>query len=134
MQQYTPEPITNLKPNEIFVFGSNESGIHGAGAARTALSFGAKMGKGFGPSGQTFAIPTKDWNIETLSIPHIAPYITRFLDYTRNNPNLIFLVTKIGCGLAGHTIESIAPLFQGYPPNVILPEEFLEINRLRLDR
>lgn len=124
MQKYTPEPITALNPNEIFVFGSNESGIHGAGAARMALSFGAKMGHGFGPSGSTFAIPTKDWNIETLPIPHIAPYVTRFLEYTKNKPNLIFLVTKIGCGLAGHTIETIAPLFKGHPSNVILPEEF----------
>ncbi len=127
--KYTPEVIDKLPENSVFVFGSNESGIHGAGAAKTAkFKFGAKFGLGFGPSGLSFAIPTKDWDIETLPIKVIETYVKRFIAYAKNRPETTFYVTKIGCGLAGHSIRKIAPLFKEVVEesikNIILPEEF----------
>lgn len=126
--KYTEEDIVELKDSEIFVFGSNESGIHGAGAARRALSFGAVYGKGFGLSGQTFAIPTKDWNVETLPLEEIKFYIDRFWYFVQKYENYYFLITKIGCGLAGYSISEIAPLFADFIffKNVSLPKEFME--------
>lgn len=126
----SPENIVKLKENEIFVFGSNESGIHGAGAAKLAHNrFGAVAGQGFGFSGQTFAIPTKDWNIQTLNLTIIGFYINRFIDFARKRKDLKFLVTEIGCGLAGFNPEDIAPLFAGaeFLDNVYLPESFWRI-------
>lgn len=126
--RYTPEIIRSLKSGEVFVFGSNEAGIHGAGAARAARAFGAVMGVGFGLQGETFAIPTKDWNIETLDIQVVRTYICRFVAFARKRPNLTFLVTKIGCGLAGFAVEDIAGLFRDAGafdvPNVVMPKEF----------
>lgn len=128
--RYTSEIISFLKSGEIFVFGSNESGVHGAGAARAALEFGAVRGVGFGLQGDTFAIPTKDWNIETLDIQSVRAYIYRFVAFARLRPNLTFLVTKIGCGLAGFTVEEIAGLFRSAGafdvPNLVMPKEFWE--------
>jgi hypothetical protein len=121
----TPDIIRDLKPNEIFVFGSNEAGIHGAGAAKLAADkFGAVYGIGFGLMGKSFAIPTKDENIETLPLDKIKSYVDLFLEYTKTKP-YEFLVTQIGCGLAGYTPKDIAPLFKGAPDNVILPQVFL---------
>ena len=123
--KFTPENITELAPNQIFVFGSNESGVHGAGAALLARQkFGAVSGVGFGKQGQSFAIPTKDWRIKTLSIDSISHYVSRFMAFASNANGYEFLVTKIGCGLAGYEIKDIAPLFFFHPNNVILPEEF----------
>ena len=124
--------ITQLKENEIFVFGSNEAGIHGAGAALQAYEqFGAIWGVGFGPQGQTFAIPTKDWNIKTLGLIYIYTYVKRFIDYARNKSELKFLVTEIGCGLAGYTPEDIALAFKNVVymriNNIILPESFVKV-------
>lgn len=100
----TPEIITHLEPHQIFVFGSNEAGRHGAGAAALAhQKFGAKYGVGFGPTGRCFAIPTKDWRVKTLPLQAVAFYIARFLDYAISVPSKDFLVTKIGCGLAGYS-------------------------------
>ena len=130
MNRITPSLITELKTNEIFCFGSNEAGIMGAGAALQAYrSFGAKNGLGFGPYGRTFAIPTKDWNIEKLHLYDIKFYIDRFVAYTYRNPRLTFLVTQIGCGLAGYTPEQIAPLFRNATEieNIHLPVEFWNI-------
>lgn len=122
------EIITELGPNEIFVFGSNERGIHGAGAAKQAIKWGAKYGEGFGKFGQTYAIPTKDRNIRTLSLSKIQSYVNLFLEDARNYFNygnqLTFLVTDIGCGLAGYTPEEIAPMFELTTPNIILPNSF----------
>lgn len=96
----------------IFVFGSNESGIHGAGAAEVArLKHGARSGQGFGPAGNSFAIPTKDWDIRSLAVSAIQAYVTRFIAYTKLNSDLKFKITQIGCGLAGFKSEQIAPLF-----------------------
>jgi hypothetical protein len=98
--------------NVIFVFGSNESGIHGGGAAKTAFDkYGAIWSKGFGVQGCSFAIPTKDWDIQTLSLDDIAFYIRRFWSYTCLKPNFNFHITRIGCGLAGYNDEDIAPMF-----------------------
>lgn len=126
--------ITELSENEIFVFGSNLSGIHGGGAARIALQWGAQMGNGVGIQGSTYAIPTKSEGItRSLTVEEIAPYVDGFLVFAFNHPELNFLVTEVGCGLAGHTIESIAPLFEKFVDleNVWLPKEFLyEIKKL----
>jgi len=126
--RYTPDNITSLAKNEVFVFGSNESGIHGAGAARLANEkFEARMGQGFGFQGKCFAIPTKDWSINALPINIINFYVERFLHFASKSPDSIFLVTKIGMGLASLTLEEIAPLFfqNGKPPkNIVLPEDF----------
>jgi hypothetical protein len=118
--------ITELKDNEIFVFGSNQAGIHGAGAAKQALYWGAKWGKAEGLSGNTYAIPTKDSNIRTLSIDCINPAVDKFIEFAIQHQELIFLVTEIGCGLAGYHPEDIAPLFKKAEQikNIQLPNEF----------
>jgi len=121
----TPEKITSLKPSEIFVFGSNLAGRHGAGAALLAVQrFGAKRGVGEGPTGQSYALPTKDENIQTLPLREINCYVIEFLNYANRRPDLTFLVTKIGCGLAGYSVDEIATMFHKVPKNVILPVEF----------
>ena len=120
--------ITSLKKNEVFVFGSNLAGRHGAGAALfAAKNFGAKYGVGEGITGQCYAIPTKDYNIQTLPLDHIDSYILTFLIRALKNPSLTFLVTEIGCGLAGYKTSEIKSLFDRYSKisNVVLPESFL---------
>ncbi len=124
----TPEHITSLKPNEIFVFGSNLAGRHGAGAALLARNkFGAIDGIGVGAMGQSYGIPTKDRLIQTLPLWRIAIYVARFLGYAASCPTQTFLVTRIGCGLAGYSPKEIAPMFldNDPPPNVILPADFI---------
>ena len=123
----TPHNITEVSDKEIFVFGSNESGIHGAGAAKVALSFGAEMYKGFGFAGNTFAIPTKDWVIKPLPLDTIEHYVKRFIAATKDEFQYDFLVTAIGTGLAGFKVSDIAPMFRDALDleNVYLPQEFL---------
>lgn len=125
--RYTPENITELKLNEVFVFGANCAGIHGAGAAKLALKWGAKMGY-YGLNGQTYGIPTKDENFKVLPLEEIGFYIDDFLLCAKENPDKIFLVTKIGTGLSRYSINDIAQLFGGkyIPNNVVLPKEFSE--------
>ena len=116
----SPDFITALHPNEIFVFGSNLAGFHGGGAARIAYEqFGAEWGVGVGRTGQCYAIPTMQGGVET-----IRPYVDDFIRYAEQYPELIFLVTRIGCGIAGFTDEHIAPLFAAAHdlPNVALPK------------
>lgn len=116
----TPEFITELQPGEIFVFGSNLQGMHGGGAARVAYrNFGAIMGKGVGLQGQSYAIPTMQGGVET-----ICPYVDEFIAFAKEHPELTFLVTRIGCGIAGFTDEEIAPLFAEAQSvdNIVLPE------------
>lgn len=123
----TPEKITSLKKNEVFVFGSNHAGRHGAGAARLALDkFGAVWGQGDGLQGQSYGIPTKDKNLNTLSLRQIEIGVDRFLRFAARHPYLTFYMTKIGCGLAGYSVKDIAKCFKGkeIPENVILPIEF----------
>lgn len=126
----TPDNITELKSNEVFVFGSNLAGIHGAGAAKLAYEkFGAIKGQGFGLQGQSFAIPTKDMQIKTLPIEKIRMYIQIAEAHFIANPTKIFLVTEIGCGLARYEPEDIAPLFKSsyQLPNVYMPKRFWEV-------
>lgn len=125
LQEYTPENINSLKPNEIFVFGSNLAGHHGGGATRVALQkFGAIMGKGVGLQGQSYAIPTMQGGVET-----IKPYVDEFINFAKTHPELKFYVTRIGCGIAGFKDEEIAPLFQeaSEVANIILPKSFADI-------
>lgn len=129
-ERITPDIIQDLKPNEIFVFGSNLMGLHGLGAAQTAFEhFGAVWGKGTGHHGQTYAIPTKDRSIKTLAIEHIESYVFEFILYAQKHPELLFLVTPVGTGLAGHKPKDIAPMFEDclYMENVYLPKSFLNI-------
>ena len=127
MDRITPEKITRLRPNEIFVFGSNQSGRHGKGAARTAMGWGAKYGQAEGLQGRTYGIPTVNSSVSrTLSIKEIEPYVQRFIQFAQANPTLIFLVTEIGCGLAGLTPKEMAPLFAEAKSigNIYLPMRF----------
>lgn len=127
----TPEDMGELYKNQVFVFGSNEAGIHGAGAAAYAQKkFGAHLGLGFGFAGSSFAIPTKDWEIEPLALEIIKFYVKRFIAFTnRSNHNWDFMVTKVGCGLAGFTPEQIAPFFKDCrnQKNIWLPQEFHDV-------
>lgn len=126
----TPEYVTELKPNEIFVFGSNESGIHGKGAAKMAMQWGAKYGNPEGIQGSTYAIPTKNKSIsKTLEVSEIEVYVNRFIEYALSNPDSIFLVTEIGCGLAGLTPKQVAPMFKKAISmnNIHLPYRFWHI-------
>jgi hypothetical protein len=120
--------IVALDHDECFVFGSNLKGRHGAGAALLAKNkFGARIGTGRGPSGQTYAIPTKNEKMDVLFIKDIKKYISEFILYAKVNPNVHFLVTKIGCGLAGYGVRDIAPLFSGarYVTNIHLSADFV---------
>jgi len=102
----------------VFVFGSNLKGIHGAGAARTArIKYAAQMGVGEGRTGQSYAIPTKAGPYQRRNIQKICVSIKTFLRYAEDHAELDFVVTRIGCGLAGYTDEDIAPLFADAPPN-----------------
>ena len=115
----TPEFITELQPNEIFVFGSNLKGMHGGGAAYVAYrKFGAIMGQGVGLQGQSYGIPTMQGGVET-----IAPYVDEFIAFAEAHPELTFFVTKIGCGIAGFSEAEISPLFKAAHgiTNIILP-------------
>ena len=121
----TPTYITCLKPNEVFVFGSNLAGFHGGGAAHIAhAKFGAIWGQGVGMQGQSYAIPTMQGGVET-----IKPFVDQFIDYARQNPIYRFYVTRIGCGIAGFTDEEIAPLFREAVDveNICLPTEWWDI-------
>ena len=139
----TPDKIYNLNNNEIFVFGSNKDGRHGKGAAKIALSFGAKIGIGSGISGNTYAIPTRyyvkgkyntigvpffdgECSIVTLSLDEISYYVDIFIMFANLNKNLKFLVTEIGCNNAGYKSCDIAPLFFKAKEleNVFLPKNF----------
>lgn len=123
-RRYTPEHIKCLKENEIFVFGSNLEGWHGGGAASLAhMTFGAKWGQGVGLQGRSYAIPTMQGGVET-----IKPYVDEFIRFAEEHPELTFLVTRIGCGIAGFTDQQIAPLFKECLPleNIVLPKTFVD--------
>ena len=123
--KYTPENITSLDRDEVFVFGSNLAGNHAGGAARVARErFGAIMGQGVGLQGQSYAIPTMQGGVET-----IKPYVDEFIELAREWDQTTFYVTRIGCGIAGFTDEQIAPLFAETLNlyNVRLPKSFVDI-------
>lgn len=123
-----------LFSHSVFVFGSNLLGIHGKGAARDAADFyGAKRGVGVGRTGRCYAIPTKKhWRgdarvVVAMPLTSIARYVREFVEYAEHHPELVFAVTRIGCGLAGYTDEQIAPLFVDAPERCDLPEGWREI-------
>lgn len=124
----SPDMIRNLNAQEIFVFGSNLQGMHGGGAVRVAVSkFGAIMGQGVGIQGQSYAIPTMQGGVET-----IQPYVDEFIEFAKAHSEYKFLVTRIGCGIAGFTDSEVAPLFKEAltVENIYLPESFLnELNK-----
>ncbi len=124
-REFTPDRIAELKDNEIFVFGSNLAGAHGGGAAWLAYQrFGAVWGQGVGLQGRSYGIPTMHGGVEA-----IKPYVDEFIDFALRHPELRFLVTRIGCGIAGFVPAEIAPLFADAIDldNVILPEDFVRI-------
>ena len=105
--EHTPDMITELKNDEVFVFGSNLEGVHGGGAARMAFRlFGAVMGCGIGLRGQSYAIPTMHGGVE-----EIRPYVDEFVEFAAAHPELFFYVTRVGCGIAGFRDREMAPLF-----------------------
>lgn len=109
----------------VFVFGSNEGGMHGAGAALFAYQKrGARYGFCYGHSGDSFAIPTKNEDIQTLPLIMIQGYVTGFIAYAYGKRKLNFMVTRIGCGLAGYKDEQIAPMFEGAPLNCTFDEKW----------
>lgn len=109
----------------IWVFGSNEKGVHGAGAAKVAhVNFGAKYGVGRGMTGNAYAIPTKDRHIQSLRFGDVESNIFEFLEFAKANPGKRFYVTRVGCGLAGFKDEDIGPLFSGAPDNCSLPVQW----------
>ena len=130
MKNYTPEKITSLKENEIFVFGSNLNGNHAGGAAYLAVEkFGAQMGNPEGIQGQSYAIPTLDKNMDRINLTDLEQSICRFYQYAEENPGKVFYMTKIGCGIAGYELSDIATVVncRNIPDNVIIPEEFTHI-------
>lgn len=109
----------------IFVFGSNLRGVHGAGAAAYARKHhGAILGQGVGLQGNSYGIPTKDENIRTLPIHEIKKYVDQFIEFAKQNYEMVFEITRVGCGLAGYTDIQIAPLFKDAPDNCVLPAEW----------
>lgn len=124
LNRITPYFIDKLSDEEIFVFGSNTEGIHAGGAARVALNWGAELGEGTGLFGQTYAIPTM-----FKSTRYIKTYVKDFIHFAREHPSLKFLVTEIGCGIAGFKVHEIAPLFEEaiHIENIHLPRRFWEV-------
>lgn len=124
-RKYTPNKITSLENNEIFVFGSNLDGLHGGGTARIAYKmFGAEWGKGVGMQGKCYAIPTMHGGVD-----EIKPYVDDFIEFALSNKEYTFLVTRIGCGIAGFSPNEIAPLFTKAIEieNILLPMDFVQV-------
>lgn len=124
-KRVSPQWITTLADDEIFVFGSNLEGLHGGGAALLAYKrFGAVWGQGTGLQGKSYGIPTMHGGIDV-----IAPYVDEFIAFAREHRELKFLVTEIGCGIAGFTVQEMAPLFKGAinEENIYLPQRFIDI-------
>lgn len=119
----SPKWIDNLEDGEIFVFGSNLEGQHIGGAAKLAVNWGAVWGQGIGLQGKTYAIPTMHGGVDD-----IKPYIDDFMKFAIAHPELKFLVTEIGCGIAGFTVDEISPLFKDAigVDNIYLPKSFVE--------
>jgi hypothetical protein len=111
--------------NKVFVFGSNKSGIHGAGAAKYAHeNLGAEMGIGEGPTGLCYALPTKGYRIEKISLEEIQKSVDTFIEFAKDVPQNDFKVTKVGCGLGGYRNQDIAPMFKDAPDNCYFDEDW----------
>jgi len=125
----TPAHIIDLRPNECFVFGSNQRGIHGKGAARTAIKWGAIPGQGVGRAGSTYALPTCLSPGMPLPLDFIQVHVDAFIAHAAHSPETTFLVTEVGCGLAGYKPSQIAPMFVNAMQydNIHLPELFWHI-------
>lgn len=124
-RRYTPDLIRDLNDDEVFVFGSNLDGFHGGGAAKVAAErFGAVWGQGVGMHGRSYAIPTMHGGHD-----EIKPYVDDFILFAKAHPDNTFLVTRIGCGIAGFQADEIAPLFAEAidVENIILPKDFVEV-------
>jgi hypothetical protein len=124
-RRVSPQWITTLADDEVFVFGSNLEGLHGGGAALLAYErFGAIWGQGTGLQGKSYGIPTMHGGVDV-----IAPYVDDFIAFAREHRELKFLVTEIGCGIAGFTVEEMAPLFKDAidEENIYLPQRFIKI-------
>lgn len=124
-KRVSPQWITTLADDEIFVFGSNLEGLHGGGAALLAYErFGAVWGQGTGLQGKSYGIPTMHGGVDV-----IAPYVDEFIAFAREHKELKFLVTEIGCGIAGFTVGEMAPLFKDAmdEENIYLPQRFIDI-------
>lgn len=116
---------SRISQSFIFVFGSNLDGRHGSGAARDARNyFGAELGVGEGLTGTSYALPTVGHNMANMTLEEIKPHVDTFLQFAASKPQMHFLLTAVGTGLAGHTHEDIAPMFNGYPKNVTIPKEW----------
>ncbi len=116
--------ISDLGENEIFVFGSNIQGAHGGGAAWYAhKKFGAEWGVGEGLTGRTYALPTMEGDAS------LKKAVEHFITCAKAHPELTFLVTAVGCGIAGYTPAEVAPLFREATAleNVYLPKVFWEV-------
>lgn len=132
MNKVTPENIDYPPQGVCVLVGTNESGIHGAGIAKHAMDhWGLPLGFGFGPAGQCFALPTKDWEVKTLPLEKIEFYVQRYLTWTQmiRTSKWKHYVTRIGCGLAGYTPEEIAPMFYSClgKRNIALPQDFIDV-------
>lgn len=149
MKEFTPENITSLKPNEVFVFGSNRNGNHLGGAAAVAYAkFGAEWGVGEGLTGRSYALPTLNEGMEKVTEDELRDSFVKFLEFANDNRQLTFLMTKVGCGIAGWDIVDVTRLFWqaakrvtpsddwiGVPSNVVLPKEFQDDPRnIRIER
>ena len=118
--------MNQVGQRQIFVFGSNLAGRHGAGAALHAKNCrGAIYGQGVGLQGSSYALPTKDFTLHSLPLDKIAEYAAQFIEFAAAHPELEFELTAVGCGLAGYAPAQIAPLFRSAPTNVCKPDAFL---------
>ncbi len=117
-----------MKLDDIFVFGSNLAGRHGKGAALYARKYhGAIYRKAEGLQGCSYAIPTKDYWMRPLPLNEIEEFVAKFIEFAKEHSEMTFVVTKIGCGLAGYKEEQIIPFFKGAPSNCVLPEGWLNV-------
>ncbi|SRR3990172_9273581 len=127
LHRITPNEITVLLSGQVFGFGSNLSGRHSKGAAKTAMGWGAKFGQAAGLQGRTYGIPTKDKTIRrVLRIDEIKHFVDDYIEFAKQHPELTFLTTEVGCGLSKMKPKDIAPLFENAidVPNIFLPERF----------
>lgn len=130
-RKFTPKEVVKLNENEIFVFGSNMGGRHFGGAAHTAyVKFGAEWGIGEGFTGQCYAIPTLTREGQKMKLEAVKTSIIRMYMEAKIHTELDFIVTKIGCGIAGFREAEIIPLIReaeiavGKLENVILPKDW----------